>query len=697
MQRNPGQKALAVLLSLCFILTMVSPLDARESRHRAVSSDYLVGAGIYDITGPAAEVIMMGYANPEQMTGGIHTRLRSRAFIIADPASGQRVVLVNADLGQIFAVVKKGVIQKLKAYYGDLYDYDNVLITATHTHNGPGGYSSYTLYNFSILGFNKQNYDCIVDGIVKSIQQAHDNLEPGSILVNSGKCEGTTINRSLPAYMMNPAEERARYRDDVDKSMILLKLVDSSGSPIGMINWFAIHGTSMGKDNLLISGDNKGYAEYLFEKEMGTDYGADKTFVAAFAISSAGDVSPNIYGGQEGYGANDFESTAYAGRTQFQTALELFDSASDRVRGNIDYRHQFVDMSAVQIDGFFTDRDDQSTVPAAVGYSFAAGAEDGPSDLPFFHEGMTQDDYSQKSWLGAVQRLIGLVPFFGPVVGTLNSELWELHDPKPVLFSTSQGVPDPWTPDVLGVQVLKVGQITILGLPSEITTMAGRRLEESVAEVMDAVSADGIVVIASLANGYAQYVATPEEYMAQNYEGASTLFGKYTLPAYIQIFHGLAAAIVNDDEVDPGVVPRDPANYRATLQPPVVFDAVPLGKKFGQLVNDVRSEYSRGEEVEAVFRAGHPKNDLKTQSSFLRVERWEEDQWVPVAYDWDWDTIFRWKRTNLALGYSQAIIKWQTNDLTPPGEYRIVHEGSYKLLTGKIKPYSGTSSTFIIE
>lgn len=33
-----------------------------------------------------------------------------------------------------------------------------------------------------------------------------------------------------------------------------------------MINWFAVHGTSMNNTNGLISGDNKGYASYLFEK-----------------------------------------------------------------------------------------------------------------------------------------------------------------------------------------------------------------------------------------------------------------------------------------------------------------------------------------------------------------------------------------------------------------------------------------------
>ena len=36
------------------------------------------------MTGPAAEIIMMGYAKTSQSTHGIHTRLFSRAFIFEE-------------------------------------------------------------------------------------------------------------------------------------------------------------------------------------------------------------------------------------------------------------------------------------------------------------------------------------------------------------------------------------------------------------------------------------------------------------------------------------------------------------------------------------------------------------------------------------------------------------------------------------
>ena len=53
--------------------------------------------------------------------------------------------------------------------------------------------------------------------------------------------------------------------------MQILKFVDTEGHPLGVISWFPVHCTSMNNSNRLISGDNKGYAAYVFEKEMNPD------------------------------------------------------------------------------------------------------------------------------------------------------------------------------------------------------------------------------------------------------------------------------------------------------------------------------------------------------------------------------------------------------------------------------------------
>lgn len=62
------------------------------------------------------------------------------------------------------------VIRKLKSIYGSLYTEDNVCISGTHTHSGPGGYWQYVLFEVSSLGFVKESFNVIVDGIVESIK-----------------------------------------------------------------------------------------------------------------------------------------------------------------------------------------------------------------------------------------------------------------------------------------------------------------------------------------------------------------------------------------------------------------------------------------------------------------------------------------------------------------------------------------------
>ncbi len=61
-----------------------------------------------------------------------------------------------------------------------------------------------------------------------------------------------------------------RYEYDVDKEFTQLVILAEDGeeTPLGVINWFAVHATSMLKDNRLISSDHKGWASVVMEKAM---------------------------------------------------------------------------------------------------------------------------------------------------------------------------------------------------------------------------------------------------------------------------------------------------------------------------------------------------------------------------------------------------------------------------------------------
>lgn len=120
------------------------------------------------------------------------------------------------------------VVQILKEKYNGIYHEGNVLLSATHTHSGPGGYLQYVLYIISTQGFIRQSFEAIVSGIIRvrffillqllqrfvtqSIDRAHfmASTTKGSIFFNEGDLLGASINRSPTAYLQNPEEERSR-------------------------------------------------------------------------------------------------------------------------------------------------------------------------------------------------------------------------------------------------------------------------------------------------------------------------------------------------------------------------------------------------------------------------------------------------------------------------------------------------------
>jgi len=642
---------------------------------QASFASYHIGEGIYDITGPAAEVGMMGYGKSDQITTGIHTRLRSRAFIFVDSNTQKRVVFISADLGMIFQSIKQGVISELQKRYGNLYNDENVMLSAIHTHSGPGGYAHEILFNITTLGFVPENYNVIVSGIVESIVRAHDNLQPGKILINRGELTDASLNRSAIAYQNNPVVEREKYQNPFDTRMTLLRL-EGKDSEIGMINWFALHNVSMSSLNKLISGDNKGYASYLFEKDKGVDYLNTPQFVAAFAQSNEGDVSPTIDYEDDPI-INDFKRTENAAFKQYEAAKTLYNEATEVLEGPIEYKHAYINLENIIIQNNHDKRN--KTTTGALGYSFAAGTINGRGP-DFFEQGTFKSN-----------------PFISAVTGIVaqpSEQLKALQFPKPILVLTGSAIPTPWTPAILPIQLFKIGKLVLIGVPGEFTTMSGRRLRETIKNVFGDDVTD--VVIAGLSNSYSGYITTPEEYDTQRYEGGFTLFGSQTLPAYLQEFKQLAYELKTQQHTMPHLTPPDYSKSQLTFQSSILFDDVPLTHKFGDVIQEPLQKYKARDRVSVKFWGGHPKNNLKQNDTYLLVERKNNDQWIKVADDGDWSTTYEWKR--VGTSYSEIQISWKIPNNIEIGEYRIRHFGDYKYAwNGKIYPYEGISKSFYVN
>ncbi|CAO2585198.1 Neutral ceramidase [Lemmus lemmus] len=568
-------------------------------------SGYYVGVGRADCTGQVSDINLMGYGKSGQTAQGLLTRLYSRAFIFADSDGSNRMAFVSVELCMISQRLRLEVIERLQSKYGSLYRRDNVILSGTHTHSGPAGYFQYTLYILASEGFSNRTFQYLVSGIVKSIEIAHTNLKPGRIFINKGNVAGVQINRSPSSYLQNPPSERARSVGIIQKVELLLGLSRLTWHSLLFCSWFAIHPVSMNNSNHLVNSDNMGYAAYLFEQEKNKGYlpGQQGPFVAGFASSNLGDVSPNILGPHctntgescdnekstcpvggpsmcmaSGPGQDMVDSAQIIGRAIYQRAKELHDSASQEVTGPVFAAHQWVNMTdvSVQINATHVVK----TCKPALGYSFAAGTIDGVSGLNIT-QGTTEGDLF---WDTIRDQLLGKP----------SEEIIECHKPKPVLLHTGELTkPHPWHPDIVDVQIVTLGSLAIAAIPGEFTTMSGRRFREAVKKEFELYGMkDMDVVVSGLCNVYTHYITTYEEYQAQRYEAASTIYGPHTLSAYIQLFSDLAKAIATDTVANMSSGPEPPffENLIATLTPNIP-DREPIGRHFGEVLQAAKPEY----------------------------------------------------------------------------------------------------------
>ncbi|WP_374491507.1 neutral/alkaline non-lysosomal ceramidase N-terminal domain-containing protein, partial [Streptomyces sp. ICN903] len=650
----------------------------------AGAGSYLVGRGIADATGEVAEVGMMGYGRTDQQAQGLHNRLRARAFVIADRArdgsAGERVALVVVDSPMIFSSVHQAVLRALDERYGGLYNARNTMITATHTHAGPGGYSHHLLYNITTLGFHAKTFDAVVRGIVEAVGRAHADLAPAELSLSHGELRGASANRSRAAFDRNPADVKAHFPDAIDPLTTLLR-IERQGRLVGAVNWFATHCTSMSGDNRLISADNKGYAAYHWEREVaGADYLADGApeVIAAFAQTNAGDMSPNL-DLEPPATPEDFERTRANGLLQYEAAARQLDRPGTRLSGGVDSRLVYVDLSDVTVEAEFTgDGRTHRTAKPAVGAAMAAGStEDGPA-FPGFSEG-------ENPFWDAISH---------SVVYTVSPELRDAHAPKAIAVPIGEmNRVYPWVQEIVPVQLVRIGRLYLIGVPGEVTIAAGLRLRRTVAKATGADLDD--VLVAGYANSYFHYLTTPEEYDAQHYEGGSTLFGRWQLPAIQQISAELARAMREGRALPTGPEPPDLSAAPLALQPPIVLDAPQIGRSFGDVLSQPREGYRAGERVTAVFAGAHPGNDLHRGSTYLRVERYEGGAWRTVADDGDWSTAFRWERDGIAA--SKVTVTWDVPADAVPGRYRVRYHGDAKPLVGGARSFSGTTRAFTVQ
>ena len=550
---------------------------------------FQIGLGKKDITPAPRGERLLGWGDSNQRAWKVAAPLHSRAVVLKTETSGF-LVIACLEICFITQALRDVVIERLQAGpHGHIFNEENVLLCATHTHCAPGGHSHDVLYNIPSFGWYPHVLEKYASGTVLSIEEAIQNLKPGRIRFAEGVFSAdqpVAFNRSIAAWNQNPDVVQFERKDRhlaVDRTMNLFRFEDINGKFIGSLNEFAVHCTSVHRNYNVIHSDNKGIAAEEMERDLGG--------ICLFVQGAAGDVSPNFqrfskHAEVRGTNPNDLIAVVDNGKIQSDMACFLARSAAANATlpAILDSALDYGDMSKVSVDPQDVGgREGCQTGPAVVGAMSLLGTDEGmptPRALVGLATILSRfaelTEFMWRRAQGEPAYLWSADPVQGPKISCLQPGTSEIFRTTrfekfvvPAFLSGHVAQIKKWgkqkflhkrpfTPQVLPLQAVRIGNWAWVAAPAEFTTSSGRRLKDSVLKEM---SGSGVsrVLFVGYANAYASYVTTPEEYQLQLYEGASTHFGQWTQPGYQTLYRKLVRRLM---------IPKASRPAMGALRPP---------------------------------------------------------------------------------------------------------------------------------
>lgn len=280
-------------------------LEKLESIHGKVE----IGIGKSNITpriqadrddpsnGSFVEIPLAGYGDRNgKPATGVHDSLYVKAMALK--VNTEIIVLAGADILIIPPQVTIKVAEMMKQEIG--LDRENLYIAATHTHSGPGGWSNKKVGEMFSGKYNPNVEAWLSQQIFKAVQQAVNDLKPGSI--GSGTFDAKD-------YIRNRLTGK---EGNVNPAFSLIKAQQADGASI-IIGSFDAHTTTLSGKNMEFSGDYAGYWQRKME-----NYGYDMAIFMAGAMGSQSGMS-------KGEG---FERPKYIGEALADSAVVHLDGIS---------------------------------------------------------------------------------------------------------------------------------------------------------------------------------------------------------------------------------------------------------------------------------------------------------------------------------------------------------------------------------
>jgi neutral ceramidase len=507
------------------------------------TAKFLAGAEKVDITPPPCYPTG-GHGPAGAVAKAYWNRLYARVFYF-DDGRGNHVVLASADLFALPAGLHAAVARRVSRE-GLSIAPQEIVLAATHTHHGPGNYTSEKVYNqhgSTYPGFDRRLFDFLVERIATAIKLAAGKARPANLVFKSGRADQLD-GKTVPPFVRNRIPETVMLKPDRDRIMEALnpsisrdctamrlcwdrdgkpipasaaareceresgwdidgcprlRMADqalnvlevrSGGTVVAALVFFAVHPTALLMNAPINSSDLAGVAMSRLETALSTD---GTPAVVGFFNGAQGDITARRL-------RRDVKDVIRLGRRLADSVLEVMrrgfpTSEPEPAIATARTRVRSEEEDCTLPDG----HDARLATKPILGAAALGGAEDDRTvlfDLGF-REGMREQPKKGQ----------------GPKLAALDSPLIR------ELRLTALFAPPGNFPKRMDVTTVHVGNLVFVAVPVEMTTAMGYRIRQSLG--MDPKRSAFI----GLANGYSSYVTTPDEYLMQEYVGASTMWG----------------------------------------------------------------------------------------------------------------------------------------------------------------------------
>jgi hypothetical protein len=217
-----------------------------------------------DIT-PGDAQMLLGYQ--DRKSTGVLDHIYHRIVALDDGKT--QFYLVSTDICEYSPAIYDKVAARLEKELG--IKPLNFIWTTTHTHSapevGPAGLEALFLgerYTHEV----DANYTAMIEQtLIDGIRKARQDLVPARLGVGWGFSQANINRRAVDVD--GQASLGLNPDGVVDRRIGLLRIDREDGTPLFLIANYPVHGTVLGPDNLLISGDVPGVVSEYVEKKIG--------------------------------------------------------------------------------------------------------------------------------------------------------------------------------------------------------------------------------------------------------------------------------------------------------------------------------------------------------------------------------------------------------------------------------------------